>query len=91
MRLLLIGCEYAGKHTLGVEIDKWWCGMTGQEFRPPPSFAFHDHFVLPHVVHAEGHEYHKELSESQMLTLTTPTCWSTTSAISSSTSSPRAT
>ena len=69
MRLLLIGCEYAGKHTLGVEIDRWWSGLTGQEFRPPPSFGFHDHFVLPHVVHAEGHEHQEELSESQMLTL----------------------
>ncbi|MYB49513.1 MAG: hypothetical protein F4X72_09680 [Dehalococcoidia bacterium] len=69
MRLLVIGCEYAGKHTLGVEIDRWWSNLTGQEFRPPPSFSFHDHFVLPHIVHAEGHEHHKELSEKQMLTL----------------------
>ncbi len=69
MRLLVIGSEYAGKHTLGLEIDKWWCGQTGQEFRPPPSFAFHDHFVLPHIVHSEGHEHHKALSEQQMLTL----------------------
>lgn len=69
MRLLMIGCEYAGKHTLGIEIDRWWRGLTRQDFLPPPSFSFHDHFVLPHVVHAEGHEYHKELSEQQMLTL----------------------
>lgn len=69
MRLLVTGSEYSGKHTLGLEIDKWWCGQTGQKFRPPPSFNFHDHFVLPHVVHAEGHEHHMALSEQQMLTL----------------------
>jgi len=69
MRLLFIGSEYAGKHTLGLEVDKWWCSQTRQKFRPPPSFAFHDHFVLPHVVHAEGHEHHMAISEQQMLTL----------------------
>ena len=24
MKLILMGCEYAGKRTLGVEISKWW-------------------------------------------------------------------
>lgn len=65
----MIGCEYAGKHTLGIEIDRWWCAQTGREFLAPPHFAFHDHYVLPHVVHAMGHEHHKELSEQQILTL----------------------
>lgn len=69
MRLLLIGCEYAGKHALGIEISRWWSDQTGDEFLPPPHFAFHDHFTVPHVVHAMGHEHHKELSEQQMLTL----------------------
>ena len=69
MRLLLIGCEYAGKHSLGVEISRWWAEQTGDEFLPPPHIAFHDHFTVPHVVHTIGHEDHKELSEKQMLTL----------------------
>jgi hypothetical protein len=69
MRLLLIGCEYAGKHALGIEISRWWADQTGDEFLAPPHFAFHDHFTVPHVVHAMGHEHHKELSEQQMLTL----------------------
>jgi hypothetical protein len=69
MRLLFIGCEWAGKHTLGIEVSRWWSEQTGESFLPPPHFSFHDHFVVPHVVHAMGHEHHKELSEKQMLTL----------------------
>ena len=69
MKLILAGCEYAGKHTLGIEINRWWCDQVGQKFQPPPACHFHDHFVLPHIVHAEGHEHHKKLSESQILTL----------------------
>ncbi len=69
MRLLFIGCEWAGKHTLGIEVSRWWSEQTGEPFLPPPHFSFHDHFVVPHVVHAMGHEHHKELSEKQMLTL----------------------
>ena len=69
MQLLFIGCEWAGKHTLGIEVSRWWSEQTGVPFLPPPHFSFHDHFVLPHVVHAMGHEHHKELSEKQMLTL----------------------
>ena len=69
MKLILIGCEYAGKRTLGVEISRWWAEQTGGEFHAPPGIHFHDHYTLPHVVHAEGHESHKELSESQILIL----------------------
>ena len=69
MRLILTGIEYAGKRTLAVEISRWWAGQTGGEFRGPPDLAFHDHFTVPHVVHAMGHEDHKELSEKQMLAL----------------------
>ena len=61
MRLLFIGCEWAGKHTLGIEVSRWWSEQTGESFLPPPHFSFHDHFVVPHVVHAMGHEHHKEL------------------------------
>ena len=69
MRLLFIGCEWAGKHALGIEVSRWWSEQSGAPFLPPPHFSFHDHFVLPHVVHAMGHEHHKNLSEKQMLTL----------------------
>ena len=69
MNLILTGCEWAGKRTLGVEITKWWCEKTGDEFHPPPGIHFHDHYTVPHVVHAQGHESHKELSEKEILTL----------------------
>ena len=67
MRLILMGIEYAGKHTLGVEISRWWAQQTGGEFNEPPDFAFHDHFTVPHVVHAMGHEDHRDLTEQQVL------------------------
>ena len=69
MHLILIGCEWAGKRTLGVEITRWWADQTGKEFRGPPSISFHDHYTVPHVVHAEGHEHHKEQSEKDILAL----------------------
>ena len=69
MRLTLMGCEYAGKRTLGVEIARWWAEQTGSEFHESPQMSFHDHFTVPHVVHAGGHDDHKELSERQMLDL----------------------
>jgi len=67
VRLILMGIEYAGKHTLGVEISRWWAQQTGGEFKEPPDFAFHDHFTVPHVVHAMGHEDHRDLTEKQVL------------------------
>ena len=67
MRLILTGIEYAGKRTLGIEISRWWAKQTGQEFLEPPHFAFHDHFTLPHVVHAMGHEDHKTQTEKDLL------------------------
>lgn len=69
MNLILIGCEWAGKRTLGVEITKWWSEQTGAEFHPPPSIDFHDHYTVPHVVHNEGHDHHKEQSEKDILGL----------------------
>ena len=69
MNLILIGCEWAGKRTLGVEITKWWSEQTGAEFHPPPSSDFHDHYTVPHVVHNEGHDHHKEQSEKDILGL----------------------
>ncbi len=41
--------------------------QTGQEFLEPPHLAFHDHFTLPHVVHAMGHEDHKAQTEKDLL------------------------
>ena len=68
MRLILAGIEYAGKHTLAVEISKWWAEQTGGA--EPPYLAFHDHFTIPHVVHfGEAHVDHRNLSAKQMLTL----------------------
>ena len=45
MKLILMGCEYAGKRTLGVEISKWWHKKNNTEFTPPPSIDYHDHFT----------------------------------------------
>ena len=67
MKLILTGCEYAGKRTLGREIWRWWAEQTGGEILPPPETGFHDHFTVPNVVHATGHEDHKEESEKNIL------------------------
>ena len=69
MHLIVTGCEYAGKRTLGVELARWWSEQVGGEFHAPPGIHFHDHFTVPHVVHAQGHEHHKEISEKEILTL----------------------
>ena len=69
MNLVLVGCEWAGKRTLGIEISKWWCDKTGEEFHPPPGIHFHDHYAVPHVVHARGHDNHKAASEKDILKL----------------------
>ena len=65
MKLLLIGCEYAGKRTLGNHIWKWWSELTGAPWLPPPHTGFHDHFVVPYVCHPVGHS-EKEEMEDQM-------------------------
>jgi len=69
MRLILTGCEYTGKRTLGRKIWEWWGDQTGVQVLSPPHTAFHDHFIVPHVIHPVGHESHKEKSEEQILTL----------------------
>ena len=69
MHLIITGCEYAGKRSLGVEIARWWSEQVGGEFHPPPACSFHDHFTVPHVVHAQGHEHHKDISEKEILGL----------------------
>ena len=70
MDLILIGCEWAGKRTLGNEIAKWWAEQTGNEHHPPPTgIHFHDHYTVPHVVHIGGHEHHQDQSEEDILKL----------------------
>ena len=69
LKLILTGCEYAGKRTLGRRIWKWWSEQTGSEYRDPPHTGFHDHFTVPNVVHPVGHEEHKEQSEKDILSL----------------------
>ena len=41
MRLILVGCEYAGKTTLANEIVKWIDDTLGG------ARGFHDHFTIP--------------------------------------------
>ena len=41
MKLILVGCEYAGKTTLAGEIVKWIGRTMGS------SRTFHDHFTIP--------------------------------------------
>ncbi len=80
MRLILIGCEYAGKTTLAVEISRWMIGAMGLPF-----VRWHNHFVVPHldqhlVVQAradgryvvpgkEAGDLNKEEEEKQILSL----------------------
>ena len=45
MRLILIGCEYAGTTTLANAIDEWAKTAMGKGFR-----LIHDHFKLPDTV-----------------------------------------
>ena len=47
MRLIIIGCEYAGKTTLAVEISKWMIQAMGLPF-----VRWHNHFVAPRL---DGH------------------------------------
>ena len=47
MRLILIGCEYAGTTTLARAISDWAREAMGAEL------TVHDHFKFPHVLHDE--------------------------------------
>jgi len=70
MDLILTGCEWAGKHTLGDQIAKWWSEETGTDYNPPPDgIRFHDHYTVPHVVHIGGHDNHFAQSEEDILKL----------------------
>ena len=41
MKLIFVGCEYAGKTTLGKEVTAWIGRTTGG------GRSFHDHFTIP--------------------------------------------
>lgn len=45
MRLILVGCEYAGTTTLAETISEWAKGAMGG------NFGFHDHWKIPHISH----------------------------------------
>ena len=44
MRLIIMGCEYAGKTTLAVDISKWMIQAMGLPF-----VRWHNHFVVPRL------------------------------------------
>ena len=48
MRLILIGCEYAGTTSLAGAISAWAKDAMGDEM------GFHDHWKIPHVSHPPG-------------------------------------
>ena len=52
MRLILIGCEYAGKTTLVNEIAGWIERTMGPPI-PQGMPPFHDHFTFPQISHGE--------------------------------------
>ena len=43
MNLVLIGCEYAGKSSIGINWCNWWAEQTGERE------GLHDHFVVPYL------------------------------------------
>ena len=48
MRLIIIGCEYAGKTTLVQQVHAWIERSMG-----PTIVPYHDHFTFPHITHGE--------------------------------------
>ena len=67
MKLILIGCEYAGTTTLALAIDEWIRQTTGTGFR-----LIHDHWKLPdtsgHLPHDTSH-FLTEEEQQQVLAL----------------------
>ena len=51
MRLILIGCEYAGTTTLAEAIVRWAEKAMGAFVQVPGPYKVHDHFKLPDVSH----------------------------------------
>ncbi len=48
MKLIITGCEYAGKTTLSKRVQAWI-----EETMGKPLVGFHDHFTFPDVAHEE--------------------------------------
>ena len=46
MEIILVGIEYSGTTTMAHAIGEWYEKETGERY------GFHDHFKVPHVVHA---------------------------------------
>ena len=53
MKLILVGCEYAGKTTLSHKISDWMEEVFGPEPWGPPSYGWHDHYQMPNILHHE--------------------------------------
>ena len=67
MHVIMMGCKYAGKTTLGAEICKWM-----EENMGPGQYGYgwHDHFVVPYLTHpGDDQEIHAEQIESMAPTL----------------------
>ena len=85
MRLILAGIEYAGKHTLALQIERWWAEQTGQDIgvgphgraagsedEQPRFHKFHDHFNIPYIMHTTGHHDDEQVEAGQKHVLTLP-------------------
>ena len=85
MRLILDGIEYAGKHTLALQIERWWAEQTGQDIgvgphgraagsedEQPRFHKFHDHFNIPYIMHTTGHHDDEQVEAGQKHVLTLP-------------------
>ena len=55
MEILLTGIEYSGTSTLAKAIGEWYEKQTGA------GYGFHDHFKVPHVIHAALTEEEQQL------------------------------
>ena len=55
MKIILTGIEYSGTTTMAKAIGDWYEKETGQ------SYGFHDHFKLPHYIHAPLTEEEQEI------------------------------
>ena len=53
MRVILVGCEYAGKTTLSRSISEWLVDLYGPEPWGPPHYGWHDHYEFPNLTHYE--------------------------------------
>ena len=51
MKVILVGCEYAGKTTLSGKISEWMVKVFGPEPWGPPHYGWHDHYQMPDVTH----------------------------------------